>query len=134
MIGKAKTAEVVMPEAPKEMATAEPTRGAAPQGGVKMQPPAPSQAPAVDYGQMMEQALADPTGVPAMKPVLPPLMDTGNGAAAGSGAMPGGNPAVAGAPKEMPGEPVANPFMMTLPPPPAPAMGPDMMPPAMPGR
>lgn len=43
-----------------------------------------------------------------------------------------GNPAVAGAPKEMPGEPVANPFSMTLPPPPAPTVGPDMMPPAMP--
>ncbi len=67
----------------KEMATAEPTRASAPAVGVKMQPPAPSQEPAVDYGQMMEQALADPTGAPAMKPVLPPLVGS-DGAAGGA--------------------------------------------------
>lgn len=148
----------------KEMATAEPMRASAPAVGVKMQPPAPSQEPAVDYGQMMEQALADPTGAPVVKPVLPPLVGsdgvaggatsvgTGNGSAGafgmtmtdvgGSGSTegsvgamnngPAGNPAAAGAPAELPGEPVANPFSMTLPPPPAPTVGSDMMPPAMP--
>lgn len=134
----------------KEMATAEPTRGVAPQVGVKVQPPMPSQEPATNYGQMMEQALADPAGVPVMKPVLPPLVGS-DGAGAPSGASDvggmtmtdvvegskgaagtGGNPAVAGAPAEMLGEPIANPFSMTLPPPPAPVVGPDMMPPVMP--
>ncbi len=67
----------------KEMATAEPTRASAPAVGVKMQPPAPSQEPTVDYGQMMEQALADPTGAPVVKPVLPPLVG-GDGAAGGA--------------------------------------------------
>lgn len=162
---------VVLPEAPKEMATAEPTRASAPAVGVKMEPPAPSQETTVDYGQMMEQALADPTGAPVMKQVLPPLvgsdnagMPNGSGATgmmmtdvdagadadksgAGAGAMQAGkpaaganaagaaqgNPAAQGAPAEMPGEPVANPFNLTLPPPPAPMVGPDMMPPAMPG-
>lgn len=157
----------VLSEAPKEMATAEPTRASAPAVGVKMEPPAPSQEPTVDYGQMMEQALADPTGAPAMKQVLPPLvgsddagMPNGSGATgmtmtdvnagasgAGAGAMQAGksaagadaagvaqgNPAAQGAPAEMPGEPVANPFNLTLPPPPAPMVGSDMMPPAMPG-
>ncbi len=154
-IGVAKStlgSEVILSEAPKEMATAEPVRGAAPQVGVKMQPPAPSQEPTIDYGQMMEQALADPAGAPVMKPVLPPLVEATGGASAGimngggvggpsaSGAVGAtapigpmaGNPAASGAPAEMPGEPVANPFNMTLPPPPAPAVGPDMMPPAMP--
>lgn len=125
----------------KEMATAEPVRGEVPQVGVKMEPPAPSQEPTVDYGQMMEQALADPTGAPMVKPVLPPLVQN-DAASAGADGMkmtdteaPGavkGNPAVAGAPAEMPGEPVANPFNMTLPPPPVPMVGPDMMPPMMP--
>lgn len=158
---------VVLPEAPKEMATTEPTRASTPAVGVKMEPPAPSQEPAVDYGQMMEQALADPTGAPAMKQVLPPLvgsddagMSNGPGATgmtmtdvdagasgAGAGAMQAGksaaganaagaaqgNPAAQGAPAEMPGELVANPFNLTLPPPPAPMVGSDMMPPAMPG-
>jgi len=160
---------VVLPEAPKEMATTEPTRASAPAVGVKMEPPAPSQEPTVDYGQMMEQALADPTGAPAMKQVLPPLVGSDNvGVSNGSGTtgmtmtdvdaganagMPGigaaqagksgvkanaagaaqGNPAAQGAPAEMPGEPVVNPFNLTLPPPPAPMVGPDMMPPAMPG-
>lgn len=162
---------VVLPEAPKEMATAEPTRASAPAVGVKMEPPAPSQEPTIDYGQMMEQALADPTGAPAMKQVLPPLVGSDNvGVSNGSGTtgmtmtdvdagvnagMPGagtgaaqagksgaeanatgaaqGNPAAQGAPAEMPGEPVANPFNLTLPPPPAPMVGSDMMPPAMPG-
>lgn len=147
---------VVLPEAPKEMAMAEPTRASAPAVGVKMEPPAPSQEPTVDYGQMMEQALADSTGAPAMKQVLPPLVgsdnvgmpdgpgvagmtmtDVGAGASAQGAEMAGaaqGNPAAQGAPAEMPGEPVANPFNLTLPPPPAPTVGPDMMPPAMPGK
>lgn len=116
----------------KEMATAEPTRASAPAVGVKMQPPAPSQEPAVDYGQMMEQALADPTGAPVVKPVLPPLVGS-DGVAGGAANGLAGNPAAAGAPAELPGEPVANPFSMTLPPPPAPMVGPDMMPPAIPG-
>lgn len=67
----------------KEMATAEPMRASAPAVGVKMQPPAPSKEPAVDYGQMMEQALADPTGAPVVKPVLPPLVGS-DGAAGGA--------------------------------------------------
>lgn len=151
---------VVLPEVPKEMATAEPMRASAPAVGVKMEPPAPSQEPIVDYGQMMEQALADPTGAPAMKQVLPPLVGSSDGAGtagmmmtdvnadgtmaatvggeAGGAGMAGGagaagNPAAQGAPAEMPGEPVANPFSLTLPPPPAPTVGPDMMPPAVPG-
>lgn len=116
----------------KEMATAEPMRASAPAVGVKMQPPAPSQELAVDYGQMMEQALADPTGAPVVKPVLPPLVGS-DGVAGGAANGLAGNPAAAGAPAELPGEPVANPFSMTLPPPPAPTVGPDMMPPAIPG-
>ena len=155
-------AGVILPEAPKEMATAEPMRASAPAVGVKMEPPAPSQEPTVDYGQMMEQALADSAGVPAMKPVLPPLVGDDAGVMDGSGAtgmtmtdvngatgngVPtsaptagavgavgvAGNPATQGAPAEMPGEPVANPFSLNLPPPPAPMVGADMMPPAMPG-
>lgn len=136
---------VVLPEAPKEMATAEPTRASMPAVGVKMEPPAPSQEPAVDYGQMMEQALADPTGAPAMKQVLPPLVGSDNvgmpnGTEAAGMTMTDvnagaaqGNPAAQGAPVEMPGEPVANPFNLTLPPPPTPMVRADMMPPAMPG-
>lgn len=149
--GRTDPSVMVLPgmNAPKEMATTEPTQAVAPQVGVKMEPPAPSEAPAVDYGQMMAQALDNPEDAPKMKPVLPPLVENDGAAPAeapastsapaeGQFAVPGvadgaaGNPAAAGAPAEMPGEPVTNPFNMTLPPPPVPEVGADMMPPAMP--
>lgn len=81
----------------KEMATAEPTRASAPAVGVKMQPPAPSQGPAVDYGQMMEQALADPTGAPVVKPVLPPLVGSDGVAGGGTASVGSGLVGLAGA-------------------------------------
>lgn len=92
---------------------------------------------AKDYAKMMAEALAEPVQAPVVQPVnmqaaaTPAPPANADPAAFSVPTMPAANPAANAAPAEMAGEPVANPSFV-LPPPPAPTMGEDMMPPVLP--